>query len=165
VIILCQKNWRIHVGHLLQNCVGEALVNSLVLQPIFWAKDRARVRDVAERPEALIGEAIVVALVFFFREPHAAQRVARAIGRDTQAVKDVDRFAVGTAGAIRDPCAITCQQYRLESRDHAAGRHDHPDSFPRSLEYVHVRLAIGNDEQRLVLKPIAQADAESFRRP
>ena len=52
VIVLRQKNRRIHVRHFLQNSIGEPLVNPLVLQPVLGTENRPGVRDVAERPKS-----------------------------------------------------------------------------------------------------------------
>ena len=54
VIVLRQENRGVHIRHLLQNGVGEALVDPLVLQPVFRAENRTGVRDVAKRPEAFV---------------------------------------------------------------------------------------------------------------
>ena len=45
--------------------VGELAVDALVALPVGGAEDGARVRDVAERPQAFVGEAVVVADFLF----------------------------------------------------------------------------------------------------
>ena len=75
VIVLRQENRRIHVRHFLQNSIGKPLVNPLVLQPVLGAKNRPGVRDVAERPKALVRKTIVVAQFLFSCEPQAFQKV------------------------------------------------------------------------------------------
>ena len=165
VIVLRQENRRIHVRHFLQNSIGKPLVNPLVLQPVLGSKNRPGVRDVAERPKALVRKTIVVAFFFFVGEPDAAQCVTGAIGRNAEPVAGIDNFSVSAARAVRNPCAVACQQNGFEGRDHAAGRHDHFDRFVLPVEHMHVRLAIRNDKERLLLESIAQADAQPFRCP
>ena len=164
VVILRQKNWRVHVRHLLQNGVGEALVDALVLQPVFRTENGARVGDVAERPKAFVRKSIVVAFVFFIREPDAAQGIAGAIRGHTEVVVGIHNFAVGAAGAIGDPCAVARQQNRFESGDHTARGHEHFDHLV-AIVHMHVWLAVRDDEEGLVLKPVAQADPQTFSGP
>src|SRR6266567_1517461 len=51
---MLRKARRFGATHFLQNRVGEAAIDFLILQPIVGTKDRARVRDVRERPEAFV---------------------------------------------------------------------------------------------------------------
>jgi hypothetical protein len=57
---------------LLADGIGEPLVHALVVRKVLVAKAGAGVRDVAERPEPLVGEAIVVAPLLLGGEPDAA---------------------------------------------------------------------------------------------
>ena len=74
VVVLQQRDGVVGVD-LVAHRVGEALVDLAVLLPIGLAKLRPDVRDVAERPEALVGEAVVVPGLLLFGEPHPAQQV------------------------------------------------------------------------------------------
>src|SRR4029077_15138401 len=105
----------------LERGIGEAAVDLLICSPIFRAENRAGGRGMAERPDAFISEALVVALFFLGAEPHTAQRITRMIGRNAKVVVCIDRLAVGVAGAVSDPGAVGGDQDRLERGDHAAG--------------------------------------------
>ena len=77
VVVLHQHD-RVVGARLVRHHVGEAPVHRLVVLPVGRAEDRPRVRDVAERPQALVGEAVVVALLLLLRQPDAADAVRRA---------------------------------------------------------------------------------------
>ena len=62
MIVLHEDDRFVAVPDLLEDGVGEPAIDGLVVLPIVGPKDRARVGDVTEGPEALIGEALVVAL-------------------------------------------------------------------------------------------------------
>src|SRR4029077_3596538 len=118
------------------------------------------------RPDAFISEAFVVAFLFLGAEPNAAQRVTGMVGGNANVVLGVDAFAVSAARAVGDPRAIGGEEHGLESGDQATGGDDHLHTFiVVGAADVHVRLAIGDDEQRLVLQFAAQADAQAFSRP
>ena len=63
---------------------------------------RARVGDVAERPQRVVGEPVVVALLFFGREPDPPQRVGRVVGRHLHAPLRVRT----SRSPLPLPCAI-----------------------------------------------------------
>ena len=100
------------------------------------AERRARVRDVAERPQALVGEAVVVAALLLGGEPHAAQRVRLLAGRHAHAAVRVDGLAIGDAAAVRDPDARARAHHRLERGDQAARRVQHLHGRPRSRSWM-----------------------------
>ena len=104
VIVLHQHD-RVVGARLVGDDVGEALVDVAVMLPVVRAERRARVGDVAQRPQALVGEAVVVALLLLLRQPHPADPVGGMLGRHHHVVVLVDRVAVGVARAVRDPGA------------------------------------------------------------
>src|SRR6266850_5545001 len=77
----------------------------------------------------------------------------------------VDRFTVGIAGPMGDPGTLGSVEHGFESGNQAAGRNDYFHSAIVVAANMHVGLAIGDDEERLVLQLIAQADAQAFGGP
>ena len=72
------------------------------------AERRPHVRDVAERPQAFVGEAAVVAGLLLGRQPDAAQLVGGRVGRHGDAVVRVDGVAVGACRCrARSRCPST----------------------------------------------------------
>ncbi len=166
VVVLREKDRRLRAFHLLEDGVGKTPVNLLVVIPILGPEDGAGVRDVAERPKTFVGESVVVALLFLAAQPHAAERVARTFRRHAQAIVSIHGLAVSASRAVGDPRAIASEQNRLESGDQAARRNDHVYGLVVFVAPdVHIRLAVGNHEQRFILKFVAQADAEPLGGP
>ena len=65
-VVILHKYHRLRaVLHFIQQRIGKPPVHTLIALPVGGAKDGPRVRDVAERPEPLIGEAIVVLRLLF----------------------------------------------------------------------------------------------------
>ena len=64
VVVLHQHD-RVVAARLGHHRVGEALVDGLVGLPVRLAEHRPHVRHVAQRPQAFVGEAEVVALLLF----------------------------------------------------------------------------------------------------
>jgi len=69
--------------------IGEFPVDRLVVLEVLAAERRPDVRDMAEGPEAAVGEAVVVALFLLLREPDAPQRIGRLLGRDANMIVPV----------------------------------------------------------------------------
>ncbi len=145
-MVVLDEDRRTRVGQLRRNRVGEASVHQPVLGPVLRAKDRPHVDGMAHRPEPLVGESAVVAPLFFGRQPDALERVGRLVGRNPHPVARVDDQTVRVAGAVRDPRASTLPQQRVESNRDAAGGRCPADRAVR-LARVHVRFAVGHDEQ------------------
>src|ERR1051325_11458976 len=74
VVVLDEDECRLIAG-LFQNRLGEDLVHLTIDGPMFRVEHGTREDHVAQWPETLIGGAVVVALLLFFRQPNAAQRV------------------------------------------------------------------------------------------
>ena len=72
-VIILDQNYRARrVFDFLQHRVGELAIDLLIVLPVVGAKNGTRMCDMAERPKALIGEAVVIALLFFLAQPHSA---------------------------------------------------------------------------------------------
>ena len=127
MIILHQHQRLLAVLHFLQQGVGEFFVHVAIVAPVFGPKQRPGMGDMAEGPQAFIGEAIVVAFFLFRRQPDAAQRVPRLLGRYRQPVLPVHGDAVRIAGPMRDPRAVGGAENRLHRGNQSAGRHDRLD--------------------------------------
>ena len=169
VIVLHEHDGAV-VADFFDHRIGEAAIHPHVLMPVRIVELRARIGDVAERPQRVVGAAVVVALLFFRREPHAPQRVRRAIGRHAQAAARIGGFAIGAAAAVRDPGAAARAHHRIE-RGHEAARRPRPldafgflpaaDPVPQSARgppaaHVDVRLAVGDDDQSRAAQRIGE---------
>ncbi len=163
VIVLDQDQRFFHVGDFLQHGLGEFFVHALIIFPVGGAEIRPGVRDVAERPDALVGKSEVVALFFFLGQPHPAQRIERLIRRHAQAIMGVHRFAVGVGRAVGDPCAVASIEDRFERRYETAGGNLHLD--PLAPAHVVIGLAVGYDEQRASMKAAAYTGAQPLGCP
>jgi hypothetical protein len=63
-VVILHKDDRVLAVRLVGDDLSEATIHVLVVLPVRRAEYRARMRDVAKRPESFIGEAEVVALLF-----------------------------------------------------------------------------------------------------
>ena len=143
VIVLDQHD-RPLVAGLLDDDVGELLVHGLVGFPVRGPEQRPGEGDMAERPQAVIGEAEIVALLLLLAQPDPAQRVGGIARRHLHVVVLVDRHLVGRAAAMRDPGAGAGAGHRLQRRNQPARRHDQIDLAV--LQIVDVGLAVGDDD-------------------
>src|SRR5262249_40558206 len=84
-VVVLNKNDRVLCIDFLTDRVGESLVHSFILLPVFGSKDRASMRQVTERPEAFVREAVVVAVFLGFRQPHTSNHIRFFSGRDSNA--------------------------------------------------------------------------------
>ena len=119
--------------------------------------------DVAQRPEALVGKAVVVAGLLLRRQPDAAELVGGLLRRHGDAVVPVHHLAVGRAAAVGDPGAGAGAHDRLQRRDQAAGRALHLDALAAPL--VDVGLAVGDHDDVLAAQFAVQDGAQRLRRP
>ena len=161
VVVLHQDD-RIVGVDLLAHRVGEPLVDGLVVLPVLAAEDRARVGDVAERPEPLVGEAVVVALLLLGVSQTRRSRYDSSPGRHAHAAVRVDGLAVGRAAAVGDPDAGAGAHDRLERGDQAARRVQHADAAVGGA-LVDVGLAVGDDDDLLALQVAAEGLLEPLR--
>src|SRR5436309_15388169 len=143
VVVLHEYEQRLYSRHLLEQRLRDALVQRAIVPPVGGAEARALVDDVAERPQALVGEAVVVAGLLLVAQPHAPQRVRRIRRGQAHAPADL---AVGVAAAVGDPPAAAGLPDGLERGDEPARRlllaHD------AAVAHVAHRLAGGHDEDR-----------------
>jgi len=123
VIILHQDHRPLRVFDLLQQGLGELAVDCLIPLPVHVAKDGSGMRDVAERPQAFVGEAVVIAFFLFLRQPHPAQRVLRIVWRHLQVIVAVHKITIRRTAAVRHPGAVGSAKHRFQRRDQAARRH------------------------------------------
>ena len=66
-MVVLHKHHRVGaVLHLFQQRVRKSLVHALIALPVRGAENGARMCDMAQRPQPLIGKAVVVARLFFF---------------------------------------------------------------------------------------------------
>ena len=115
VVILHQNHRLFGVLHFFEQGIGELTVDGLILFPIVGSKDRTRVRDMTERPDSFIGEAVVISFLFFLGEPNSPQRVLGSSGGTAS------RLCLSTLSrsAVPLPCA---SQVPLQAHNTAQGR-------------------------------------------
>ena len=152
MVILDEHECRPTVG-LLEDRIAEEGIDFAVGLPILELKNRAGERDVAERPEPFVGQAVVVAFLFFLGQPHAAQRVSGVFGRNRDMIGLVDGGPVGVARAVPNPDTAGGPHHRVERRRHAAGGTQALDRLAR--ESMDVRLAIG-DHDHLIIRHLCR---------
>ena len=153
VIVLNQNHGVGSVLDFLQHRRRELLVYILIVPPVGGAKNRTSMRDVAERPQSLVGKTVVVTLFLLFAEPHPAQAVARIVRRNAQSIVCVHNFHVGISAAVGDPGAVAGVEHRLQRRHQAAGRDDHLNRLPVAL--MHVGFTIGDHKQTAAIQASA----------
>src|SRR5215469_1468223 len=117
MIVLYEHNGLFGILHFFQRGLSKLAIDFLVVLPIRQAEDGPGMRDMAKRPQALIGETIVITFFFFGAEPHAPQRIVRIVGGYPQPVFGVDHLAVGVGAAMRDPGSVTRPQDWSQSCD------------------------------------------------
>ena len=163
VIVLHQHD-RVLALRLLHHGVGEAAVDRDVMVEIALAEDRPHEGDMAQRPQPLVGEAVVIAVLLLLAEPDAAQRIGGIVGRHRDAVVAVDALAVGRARAMRDPDAAAGAHHRLQRRDEAAGRGLQHDLAVLAA-VVDVGLAVGDHHHLRARQFLHQQLVQGLRRP
>jgi hypothetical protein len=84
------------------------------------------------------------------REPHAAERVARALGREADVVAVVDHLAIRVAAAVGDPHAAERLHHRVERNGDAAGVPHPLDLVAFAFAVVRVRLAVRHHDEAAV---------------
>src|SRR6266567_6747846 len=113
VIVLDQDHRMILTCHLLHQGVSKFLIHGVVVLPVRSAKRRAGMCDVAEGPETLIGETVVISVFLLGAEPDATQRVARIIRWDLQPIMTVHCFYIGIAATMGYPGSVAGAKNRL----------------------------------------------------
>src|SRR5712692_377346 len=163
VIVLHQHHRPGCAFHFLQQGIGKFPVYRLIVAPVVGTKNRPRVSDVAKRPEAFVGKAVVISLLFFLSEPDSPKGIARIFRRYSQAVILINGFQVGITVPVRDPGTITCAEYRLKSCDETAWGNS---NLPRpAFAYMPVGLAVGENEKPSVLQACSNVNGKSICGP
>ena len=119
-VIVVNEHDRVFVRRLLDDRIGEALVDRHVLLPVLLAEGRAHEGDMAQRPEPFVRKSIVVALLLLLAQPDASQRVGRVVRRDADVIALIDRLPIGRTAAMGDPRAAARAHDRFEGRHKAA---------------------------------------------
>ena len=163
VVVLDQDHRRLGARDLLQHRGRELLVDRPVVRPVLRAELGPVVHDVAERPQPLVGEAVVVPRLLLRREPDALEREARVVGGHAEAAPRVRGLAVRVAAGLRDPDAAAGAHHRIHRGDEAAGRRDHLDAAV--LPDVADGLAVGDHHQRPLAEPHLGELLEPLFRP
>src|SRR5687768_8452021 len=128
--------------------VREHSVGVLVVAPVRGPEDGPVVREVAERPEAFVGEALVIPALLGGAEPHASQPVGLFARWHGQRSPGVHRLAVGRTAPMRDPGSAAGAQDGLQGGHDAPGRtHDPYAAVARAL--VDVGRAVGDHDDPL----------------
>jgi len=118
---------------------------------------------VAQGPEPLVREAVVVPLLLFGGEPEPPQLVLVFARRQGDPVVAVHRLAVGAAAAMRDPRARARPHDGLDRRDEPAG--GPPHHHLAALAVVDVRFAVGHHDHLVAPQLGAQQGLEPCGRP
>src|SRR3989344_428749 len=163
VVILYKYERPFDAANFVENRFGEEAVDFAILRPVFFAEYRPHVRHVAQRPQRLVGKAVVVSFHFFAREPDALERVLRLIVRDTYFVVRVDEELVGLARSVCDPHAAGRLHHGLKRRHDTACGHR---PFNAALAArVDVWLAGGYDKNRSIFHMRLDKFFETLGRP
>ena len=139
-MIVLHEHDRIVGVRFLNDCRREFPIHCDVLIPVRGAKRRTHMRVVAERPEPLVREAVVVARFLRRREPEAPDLIRGVVDRHGDSIVAVHHFAIGGAGAMRDPGAGAGTHDRFERR-HESTRGLLHDNIA-ALKHVQIRLAV-----------------------
>jgi hypothetical protein len=144
-VVVLHEYERRAASRFLEDGRGEEVVHLLVRCPVGGVERRAVVDLVAERPQAAVGEPVVVAVLLLRREPDAAEGVGRVVRRHADPAAGVGREPVGAAGAVRHPRPAAGPHHRVEGGGQPAGGAHQLDR--PVAEVVDVRLAVGDDDQ------------------
>src|SRR5687768_15973579 len=102
MIVLHQYEGRGAFGFLADGC-GEAFIREPVHTEVGGSEHRLNVHRMSERPESLVGKAVVVAAVLALWEPYIAETVLRVGGRHVQSTAIVDKRSVGVPSTVCHP--------------------------------------------------------------
>ena len=94
---------------------------------------------------------MVIALLLLLGQPDPAQGIAGVLGRDPDPVVGVNRQAVSVPRAVGYPGAAAGEHHRVNRRRHPAGGAHALDDVAHVA--VNVGLAVGDDDEPLILQP------------
>ena len=135
-MIVLDEDERRLVACFLQDGFGEELIHFAVRLPVARLEDGAREGNMAQGPDAPIGQAVVVALLLLRSEPDTAQRVPRVGRRNLDAIVRIGDLAVGVAAAVGHPDTAASLHDGIERGSHTAGGPDALDFPVRAPVYV-----------------------------
>ena len=104
VIILGQHNGR-PTADFVQHQVGELAIDRLIGLPVPPVKNRLGIGIVAQRPQGLVGKAIVIALLLLRGQPDQPQGISRILRRHHNPIVPIHYIAVAAAAAVGNPGA------------------------------------------------------------
>ena len=117
----------------------------------------------AERPETLVGEAVVVPVLLLLAQPYAPERVGRRVGGTAIRSCASTVSLIGRPAPVSDPRTSTCPHDRFESGDQSAGGYLHLDAAGGAV--VDVRLAVRYDQHLGIGKFLPEQNPQRLRRP
>ena len=144
--------------------IGELLIHSLILTPVLGSKQRSRVRDVTQRPQAFVRKAIVIALLLFLRQPYAADMVRLLSRRHADVVIAVHGFAIGIAAPMGDPYSGAGSHHRLQRR-HQPARRMLDLNLPADGVLMDIRLPIRENHDFLAMQVAVESLLQAGRSP
>ena len=97
--------------------------------------------DVAEGPEPLVGEPVVITLFHLLGQPHPAQGVARSLRRNLDVILFIDGQSIRVGRAVGDPHSARRSHHGVERRGHPAGRSHTLDRVAREAVLYGSRFA------------------------
>ena len=163
-VIVLNEDDRVFRVDLLAESVRELLVDGLVVLPVLASEDGPGMCEVAERPETLVGKAVVVALLFFGREPDPPDQVGLFAGRHADPAVLVCRLSVRGTAPVGDPDSGAGPQDRLERGDETARGMNDDDTAVLGPS-MDVRFPIRDDDDSLAVQVPAERLLEPLWRP
>ena len=162
-VVVLDENDRIGALGLAGDGLSVTRIDALIFVPIAFAEVRPHEGHVTERPQAFIGEAVIIAILLLLAQPDAAQHIARICRRHADAIEAIDGLLVGAAAAMGDPGAAAGAHDRLDRRDKAARRRC--TAISPALAIMDIRLAVGDDDDVGVRQFLRQHALQHGRRP
>ena len=138
------------VPQFVQNDVGKLPVYLAIDLPLGGGKLGAGIADVAQGPEGLIGEAIVVAFFFFPGQPEPAQLIFGVFGGHHDGILPHHGLLVGFATTGGHPGAAGGLHQGIQGDGHTAGGHN--DLYLPAPVDMHIGFAVGHQDELVVTK-------------
>src|ERR1700753_3613370 len=153
-VVILNQDYRMFLArHFFHDCIGKSSIHMVVVFPVRGAKRRASMRHMAERPQTLIGKAVVISFLFFRAEPNATESISRIVGWNLQAVMTIHDLSVRIPASLCDPGSVASAKYRFNGCNQTASWHRDGDSG--ALPTVTVRFAIGDTKQTAAITLVA----------
>src|SRR4030042_4179773 len=103
MIILNQNQGLFDVLQFFQSRSSKFLVDDLIIRPILSPEGWTRMRDVAKRPEPLIGKSVIIALFFFLGDPDPFEDILRLLRGNSDFALAINHLAVGVTASMGNP--------------------------------------------------------------